>query len=80
MPAWLSSLHFHIDYHIPHHLNIRIPSYKLVEAQEQLRVSSFKEDLSEEKFTWKEYFNAIQKCQLWDDKNEKYITFKEAGV
>ncbi|WCL48401.1 fatty acid desaturase [Leptospira sp. GIMC2001] len=77
MPAWLSSLHFHIDIHIPHHLNIRIPSYNLVQAQKELKQSAIKNDLKEEKFTWKLFISTIKTCHLWDIDANRYQTFRE---
>lgn len=73
MPKWISKLHFHIDCHIPHHLNIKIPSYMLLAAQDDLNQSKYSEDIQEEKFTWKHYFKVIRNCNLWDE--QKINTF-----
>lgn len=77
MPFWLSNLHFHIDIHIPHHLNIKIPSYMLLTAQKDLVNSKYSEDIQEEKFTWKHYFKTIRNCNLWDEVNGKYVRFSK---
>ncbi|HMV42174.1 MAG TPA: fatty acid desaturase, partial [Leptospiraceae bacterium] len=75
MNKLISFLHFHIDCHIPHHLNIKIPSYHLLAAQKDLSNSKYSEDIVEEKFTWKHYFKTIRECNLWDEKNRRYVRF-----
>ena len=77
MPRILSTLHFHIDIHIPHHLNIKIPSYMLLAAQSDLNMSKYSEDIQEEKFTWKHYFKTIKECNLWDESKNRYVRFSE---
>lgn len=79
MPKWISKLHFHIDCHIPHHLNIKIPSYMLLAAQDDLNQSKYSEDIQEEKFTWKHYFKVIRNCNLWDEQKNKYVRFSQAA-
>lgn len=75
MPKLISFLHFHIDCHIPHHLNIKIPSYHLLKAQIDLANSKYSEDIEETKFTWKHYFKTIRDCNLWDEANGCYVRF-----
>ncbi|MBP7282057.1 MAG: fatty acid desaturase [Leptospiraceae bacterium] len=77
MPKWISSLHFHIDIHIPHHLNIKIPSYMLLAAQKDLNNSKYSEDIQEEFFTWKHYFRVIRNCNLWDENKKGYVRFSD---
>jgi omega-6 fatty acid desaturase (delta-12 desaturase) len=77
MPRFISALHFHIDIHIPHHLNIKIPSYMLLAAQNDLNKSKYSEDIQEEIFTWKHYFKTIRQCNLWDEVNGRYARFSE---
>ncbi len=80
MPRLLSALHFHIDIHIPHHLNIKIPSYMLLAAQADLNKSKYSEDIEEEKFTWKHYFRTIRNCNLWDEDKGSYVRFSDIWV
>ena len=77
MPRFLSALHFHIDIHIPHHLNIKIPSYMLLAAQADLNKSKYSEDIEEEEFTWKHYFQTIRNCNLWDEDKSGYVRFSD---
>ena len=77
MPRLLSALHFHIDIHIPHHLNIKIPSYMLLAAQSDLNKSKYSEDIQEEEFTWKHYFQTIRNCNLWDEDKGGYVRFSD---
>lgn len=77
MPRFISALHFHIDCHIPHHLNIKIPSYMLLAAQIDLNQSKYSEDIQEETFTWKHYFKTTNTCNLWDEVNGKYVRFSK---
>ncbi|MDX1959709.1 MAG: fatty acid desaturase [Leptospiraceae bacterium] len=75
MPKWISLLHFHIDIHTPHHLNIKIPCYRLPDALRDLKNSKFSEDIFIKEFQLRDYFQTIQTCKLWDLEKRKYVGF-----
>ena len=76
-PKWLSVLHLNIDIHTPHHISTAIPCYHLREAYSALKKSPYGEDISEGKLNLSYYIDQIKNCHLWDEKNNKYIRFKD---
>jgi omega-6 fatty acid desaturase (delta-12 desaturase) len=76
-PDWLSVLHFRIDYHVPHHLAPRIPSYCLQRANDALMASEYKGLITECRFSIGQLVRNLKLCQLWDVHDARYVTFAE---
>jgi omega-6 fatty acid desaturase (delta-12 desaturase) len=79
-PKIISFLHFHIDIHTPHHISTAIPCYNLPEAYNDLLKSEYAKDLKQGAFKFSYLFNQMMNCHLWDEKEEVYITFKQAKL
>lgn len=69
---FISWLHFHIDVHVPHHLSVRIPCYRLPEANEALLRSEFGPEVKELPFSWRYLIEQVRQCQIWDEATGQY--------
>lgn len=74
-PKFISFLHFHIDYHLPHHVTIRVPSYYLPEVQTIFKESEYSKYIIEEKFTLPYVIQQIKTYQLWDEEQRTFVRF-----
>jgi len=61
----LDGLIHYILEHGAHHVNIRIPLYRLKAAQERLS-ATLDERLNSEVFSWRYYWNTVRRCKLYD--------------
>ncbi|WP_411822074.1 fatty acid desaturase [Leptospira sp. 'Mane'] len=76
-PKIISFLHFHIDIHTPHHLSTAIPCYHLKEAYRELKKSEYANDVKEGKFSLSYIYRQWKQCHVWDEKENKYKSFRE---
>lgn len=75
MPGWLHWLTGNIGYHHIHHLNHRIPFYRLPEVME-----AFPEFQQVGRTSWRlSDIRAAFAIDLWDPRQHKMVTFKEAA-
>ncbi|MBF2076974.1 MAG: fatty acid desaturase [Synechococcales cyanobacterium T60_A2020_003] len=73
-PKWIEVLCHDINVHIPHHLSVAIPSYRLRLAHESLR-ANWGEHLQEETFSWAMMKEIVDHCHLYHPENA-YQSFK----
>jgi len=63
-PGW--ELFFHwIMVHLPHHVDMRIPCYRLPEAARAIQ-KAYPDDVVERKISVKDYFRSTRECKLHD--------------
>ena len=73
---WLiDTLTHHILIHTPHHIDMRIPFYRLKTAFEGIK-KDHTEYLHEYKLTWKTMKHIFSNCKLYDYHNHKWYSFK----
>lgn len=65
--------------HVPHHVDSRIPFYRLEQAYEALK-ASYGEFIHEYRFSWREVFRIFARCKLYDYEAKAWLTFKEAAA
>lgn len=66
-PGW--ELFFHwIMVHLPHHVDMRIPCYRLPEAAEAIK-AAYPEDVDERKISLRAYLHATRECKIHDFEN-----------
>lgn len=72
-PAWVEFLTHDISWHVPHHVNSRIPYYNLRKATESLR-ENWGEYMTECTFNWRLIKNICTECHVYD-KETNYKPF-----
>jgi len=76
-PWWVDFLTHDISWHVPHHVNSKIPWYNLRKATESLR-ENWGDYMTECTFNWRVVKNAIIECHVYDkDTNYKPFDFKK---
>jgi len=71
---WSVCLH-HIYCHLPHHLDINVPLYRLEAAMEALK-GRFAADIVERPLTFRAIQETFRTCQLFDFENNVWISFR----
>ncbi len=69
-------LSHNIKIHTPHHIDPRIPFYNLHRAYLDLKVK-YGKYIHEYDFTWSKAKSIFSKCNVYDIKNQKWLSFKE---
>jgi omega-6 fatty acid desaturase (delta-12 desaturase) len=76
----LSELLIHnIMIHVPHHVDSRIPFYRLKAAYADLQ-KSYGEYLHEYRFRWRTVRMIFRRCQLYDFDAKRWYSFREAAA
>lgn len=65
VPAWVNFFMHNIMLHVPHHVDMRIPFYRLPEACTAIR-ASFGEIVRERDFRFADYLRTTRACKLYD--------------
>jgi omega-6 fatty acid desaturase (delta-12 desaturase) len=73
-PRWYSLLLHNIYEHTAHHIDSKIPCYRLAEAQ-RFAESRFSSQVVVERFTWEFYVRTLRDCQLYDYEQGVWLRF-----
>jgi omega-6 fatty acid desaturase (delta-12 desaturase) len=69
---------FHrIFLHVPHHVDMRIPFYRLPEAADAI-VAAYPDVVNERRFHWRDYLRAVRHCKLYDFEHGTWLTYAQA--
>jgi acyl-lipid omega-6 desaturase (Delta-12 desaturase) len=74
-PFGIDRLMHNIMEHNAHHVNPRIPMYKLRGAQKAL-TERFEGEFSAYKLDWREYVDVVRRCKLYDYANHAWLDFR----
>lgn len=81
-PAWVDWLTHDISWHVPHHVSVGIPHYRLREAHRALR-SAYPKYVQEHKLTWSYVKAVLDECHLMESfapGGQDWITTMEADA
>jgi len=78
IPVWLNLFYHNIFLHVPHHVDMRIPFYKLDEAAEAIR-ARFGDVVREKDFSFADYLRTTRYCKLYDFESERWLRYDEAA-
>ena len=76
-PHYFNFLFHNIMEHTAHHAQTRIPLYRLCEAQRELE-KQFSSRVVMVHWTWKEYFDTLRSCKLYDYQKHCWLDFSGA--
>ena len=65
--------------HVPHHVEPRIPFYRLKAAYRDLQ-QEYGQYLHEYKFRWRTVWRVFRQCKLYDFDNKRWYSFAEARM
>ncbi|MEW6438300.1 MAG: fatty acid desaturase [Pseudomonadota bacterium] len=74
LPPWLDFVFNRVFHHTAHHVDQKIPVYRLVESQKKLE-ANFNEDVKVVLFSLSEFRRVLYECQLYDYRNHKWSPF-----
>lgn len=74
-PSWLSSLMHNVYDHAAHHIQPRIPCYRLEAAQARLNELAGARAVSS-RFTAAWFVDTVRRCKLYDYENHRWLDFK----
>ena len=75
MPRWLDWTSGFIMQHTAHHVNGRIPLYRLAESQRHLE-RTYTEAIVVEPWSWTAVGRTLARCKLYDYENHRWLNFK----
>jgi omega-6 fatty acid desaturase (delta-12 desaturase) len=73
-PGWDFFFHW-IMVHVPHHVDMRIPCYRLTEAARAIK-SSFPDQVKEQPIRVRDYFRTVKACKLHDFETGRWHTYE----
>lgn len=73
-PRFIEVMLHNIMDHTAHHVDPRIPLYKLTASQEGLE-KAYTEDIIVQVWNLREFFNTMRRCRLYDYKNHHWLDF-----
>lgn len=74
LPEWLDRFYLRIMQHVAHHRNVKIDLWSLKEAED--RLCEERPDIIRAKWTPAYHAMITRECQLWDDENQGWTTFR----
>jgi omega-6 fatty acid desaturase (delta-12 desaturase) len=77
IPAWLNFFYHNIFLHVPHHVDMRIPFYRLPEASAVIR-AKFPDVVRERNFGISDYLRATRACKLYDFETHRWCDYDAA--
>ncbi|HXZ85781.1 MAG TPA: fatty acid desaturase [Myxococcota bacterium] len=77
IPVWLNVFYHNIFLHVPHHVDMRIPFYKLSEAADAIR-AHFGDVVREKRFRFADYLRTTRDCKLYDFAAGRWLCYDEA--
>ncbi|MCB0992575.1 MAG: fatty acid desaturase [Acidimicrobiales bacterium] len=75
-PGWDFFFHW-IMVHIPHHVDARIPCYRLTEAAQAIK-RSFPDEVVWKKIKVRDYFRSVRTCKLHDFESGRWLPYSAA--
>jgi len=79
IPVWLNVFYHNIFLHVPHHVDMRIPFYRLGEAAEAIR-ANFGDVVREKTFHFADYLRTTRDCKLYDFAAGRWLRYDEAPL
>jgi len=76
MSSWMHWFTGNIGYHHVHHLNSKIPFYRLPEAMAS--IAELQRPL-ETSFSWRDVWACFQ-MNLWDEREDCFVTYREGAA
>jgi omega-6 fatty acid desaturase (delta-12 desaturase) len=73
---WANVFAHNIYLHVPHHVDMRIPFYRLPEAAAALR-SHYGDGIQDRRLLLREYLDATRRCKLYDFEREEWSGYAE---
>jgi acyl-lipid omega-6 desaturase (Delta-12 desaturase) len=74
-PRWVNVLFHHIFDHTAHHIDVRIPFYRLQDAQAAAE-SAFGADIVVERFSITNFRRTLRECALYDYDQHRWFSFE----
>ncbi|AHG89067.1 fatty acid desaturase [Gemmatirosa kalamazoonensis] len=74
-PAWADALLHHIMDHTAHHVDTRVPLYRLKDAQRAVEAAFGEANVITERFTLAGTRRTFRTCQLYDYRAHRWLTF-----
>lgn len=74
LPAWLDFTFARVFHHTAHHVDQKIPVYRLAESQQSLE-KNYDEDVKIVLFSLKEFRKILYDCQLYDYREHRWMPF-----
>lgn len=74
VPAWMDFSFARVFQHTAHHVDKKIPLYRLVNVQASLE-SSFPSNVKRVRLTWKEFRKILYECQAYDYRQHVWLPF-----
>jgi omega-6 fatty acid desaturase (delta-12 desaturase) len=78
VPRVLDLFFHHIFLHVPHHVDMRIPFYRLPEAADAI-LRNFPDVVREKRLSLRDYLQSVRRCKLYDFDRGVWLTYGEAG-
>jgi len=78
VPWILNVFYHHIFIHVPHHVDARIPWYKLPEAADAI-TESLGDRVMDRRLRLRDYFVTAKACKLYDFDHGTWLTYKQAA-
>ena len=75
-PGWDLLFHW-IMVHVPHHVDMRIPCYRLTEAAEAI-IEAFPDDVTERPLSARDYLRTTRTCKLHDFTTGEWLPYSAA--
>lgn len=79
LPRGLDFFFHWILHHVPHHVDMRIPMYRLPLASDAL-TAAFPEVVRNERYTVGTWFDLTRRCKLFDPPTQLWLTYGEASA
>lgn len=76
VPAWMDFSFARVFQHTAHHVDKKIPLYRLVKTQASLE-RNFADNVKVVPFSWKEFRKVIYDCQMYDYRRHRWLPFPQ---
>lgn len=73
-PRWFDPIFHSIMVHLPHHVDMRIPCYRLGEAARAI-AEAFPGDVDERPLKMRDYFRSVRHCKLYDFDDGRWVAY-----
>jgi omega-6 fatty acid desaturase (delta-12 desaturase) len=77
VPRVLDLFFHHIFLHVPHHVDMRIPFYRLPEAADAI-LAHFRDVVHEKRLSLRDYLRSVRRCKLYDFERGVWLTYRDA--
>jgi acyl-lipid omega-6 desaturase (Delta-12 desaturase) len=77
IPRLLNVFFHHIFVHVPHHVDMRLPWYRLPRAAAALH-AAFPEFVAQRRFRLRDYVRSVRRCKLYDFEHGRWLTYAQA--